>query len=227
MWPLFVVIVVLGLFIGGVLAHFLGSPKAAPQKRTVVTPPLPIANVTPSPVEPTPRPMRTPSKPPVAAITLRPTATPKTTPTGAPTAAPSLAPTSAPTVAPTQAPTTAPVRRPPATVAPRRIEPIARKPEPPAVAPATPADTSGAVVRSYINALAGGNRDSAQQYLSSGSVDQDSFIDASAHIASLTSELNADGSRKVDVNLDTASGKYFITFTVTGGRIADHTAIKP
>ncbi|MGZ3503984.1 MAG: hypothetical protein ACXVAW_05415 [Vulcanimicrobiaceae bacterium] len=232
LWPLLIVIVVLGFFIGGVLARFLGSPKIAMNQKTVQPTPLPTVQFT-QPPSPTPSPE--PTEPPLPSA--RPTVSALPSIAKAPKAV-AVAPTPTVAPAPTQSPTprATPEPTPAATPTPppRRTEPIARKPEPttpPATAPpaprAAPTDASGSVVRSYINALANGNRTGAQQYLASGSVDQDSFIDGSAEISNLRESRNSDGSSKVDVDLNTASGKYLITFTVSSGRITDHTATKP
>jgi hypothetical protein len=228
-WPLFIVIVVLGVFIGGVLAHFLRRGDLAAPQKTVRPTPVPVAVATPP--APIPHPERTTiaGHPAIRVPTPLPTAVPTGSPTPRPVASRTPVATAAPTAAPTATPVPKPLRTPApaATTAPKRhTQPVARKPvsEPP---PPVPADSPAGVVRAYINALANGNRVGAQQYLANGTVDQDSFIDASAQITGLRSSSNADGTAKVDVDLATASGKYFISFTLSDNRITDHTAIKP
>ncbi|MGH8163351.1 MAG: hypothetical protein ACREP1_03345 [Rhodanobacteraceae bacterium] len=209
LWPLLIVIVVLGFFIGGVLAHFLGSPKLGTNRAATQATPLSAVYVTP-----------VPSAKPVAVATrvrrAKPSTAPSLAPSREPTAGPSVARTVAPAIAPTVTPTVAPtvVPKPKPVVAPVR----------PASAPPAPANGAAGVVRDYIAALANGNRTSAGQLLANGSVDQDSFIDASARITNLQTIRNADGTSRVNVDLQTASGTYEMTFIVSGSRIIDHTA---
>jgi hypothetical protein len=82
------------------------------------------------------------------------------------------------------------------------------------------------VVRAYIEALRRGDPTTASTYLGNGSPDE-AFIDSATRISSINSTRNADGSYKVSVDLQTASGEYYETFTVASDRILDKTAIKP
>jgi hypothetical protein len=219
-----------GWFLGQALARvFNGPPKTervaqAPTAQPVVTPPAsasPAATIAPA-------------ESPSAPQTDKPKPTPEPTPTAAvsPSAAPveTAAPTQAPTAAPTQAPTAAPAAA--ATIAPtatpgmRRTQPIGRRSEP---SPSSAPQVQGAatdVVRSYINALRGGNPAQASTYLGNGSPDE-SFIDSATRISSISQSPNGDGSYKVSVDMQTAKGEYYETFTVASGKILDKTAIKP
>jgi hypothetical protein len=87
------------------------------------------------------------------------------------------------------------------------------------------------VVRRYLDALAAGNAALARTYLSQGDPTEASFMNSSAHIASLHHSNNPDGTIGVQADIETSSGEYYVTFTVqpiaNGGLITDHTAIKP
>jgi hypothetical protein len=94
-------------------------------------------------------------------------------------------------------------------------------------APVPATDGPGArVVRAYINALRSGDPGTASSYLGNG-VPDESFINASTRISSISETHNADGSYKVEADLMTDAGEYYETFTVASGKILDKTAIKP
>jgi len=97
--------------------------------------------------------------------------------------------------------------------------------------PQTAADRADGVVRLYLNALAHGNTAEARSYLVQGEPTESSFMDSSAQITSIRNTLNSDGTYKVDVDLTTSGGEYYVTFAVEvlpgGATIVDHTAIKP
>lgn len=107
---------------------------------------------------------------------------------------------------------------------------------PPTLAPPTPAAPSGgsagatAAVRAYLGALARGDESTATSYLSKG-LPSETFMNASAHINSIESTKNANGSYTVTADVTTASGEYFSTFTVEhtpfGMQITDHYTIRP
>lgn len=219
--PAIIVVVLVGLFLGAVFAHYLAAPKNTSNALITVRPtPLPTAVMT-APPEPT-QPPETPSPKPSA--TANATSSPSPRPVATSAATPSPHPQS--TVA---SATAAPAKTaPPATPKPvatptpvlKRTMPVARATE----------DTSAAaagVVRSYIDALRNGRPQAAAAYLANGSPDQDSFVDAGARISSLTSSRNANGTYHVDANVVTASGTYAMSFTVSASnRITDHVGVK-
>jgi hypothetical protein len=105
----------------------------------------------------------------------------------------------------------------------------AASPSPAAVA-LTGGDQAAGVVRSYLGALARGDRAAASAYLAHGSPSEN-FMDSSAHIESIRSASNGSQSYTVTADVQTTSGEYYITFTVQPGpgglQITDHYSIKP
>jgi hypothetical protein len=102
---------------------------------------------------------------------------------------------------------------------------------PATAAPAEAPDGSAratAVVRSYLSAVANGNRALATTYLASG-VPGEVFMDSTAHIVSLKSS-GAGPAYRVSADVVTSSGEYAVTFSVAPGssglQITDHYAIK-
>jgi hypothetical protein len=81
-------------------------------------------------------------------------------------------------------------------------------------------------VRAYINALRRGDPGTASTFLGNGSPDE-AFIDSNTHITSISQSPNGDGSYKVSVDMQTAKGEYYETFTVASDKILEKTAIKP
>lgn len=94
--------------------------------------------------------------------------------------------------------------------------------------PAGP-DQAATIVRSYLGALARGDRATATSYLAHG-LPSEGFMDANSRILSVRSESSA-SPYKVSADVQTSTGEYYITFTLqqgTGGlQIIDHYAIKP
>ena len=84
-------------------------------------------------------------------------------------------------------------------------------------------------MRSYLGALARGDRATATTYLAHG-LPSEGFMDSNARIISVRPE-SAGSQYKVSADVQTSTGEYFITFTLqqgTGGlQITDHYAIKP
>jgi hypothetical protein len=235
MIALIVVVVLVGLLLGAVLARVFGAKTTVvvsptPLPTIVVTAqasitPLPSASpsakphatprVTPSPVETAASPAASPSA--SASATPRPSSSAKPSPTAASIPTPTATPKPRPTR--TSSPAPKPLPKPLKTISPART------------APQTAGDRAAAVVRLYLDALARGNTAEARSYLSSGEPSESSFMDRSARLASLNTTQNADGTYKVDTDLTTANGEYYITFTVNvapgGAVITDHVAIKP
>ncbi|HET9096896.1 MAG TPA: hypothetical protein VFN37_09555 [Candidatus Baltobacteraceae bacterium] len=217
------VVIAGGWFLGQALARVFNGP---PKGETVAQAPTALPVVTP------------PASPP-AAPTIAPqsTATPRPTPkpTPKPTPVPSVAPEPSPTatvkvvIAPTQtaAPPTAPTTAPTATKQPAPERTASASPAPATPAPAPQAQSPATrVVRAYIDALRRGDPSAASAYLGNGAPDE-AFIDSATRISSISSTRNADGSYKVEVDMHTAQGEYYETFTVASDRILEKTAIKP
>ncbi|HEV3090149.1 MAG TPA: hypothetical protein VGX91_01765 [Candidatus Cybelea sp.] len=237
-----------GLLLGGALAHFFGgangTPKAAPSELTLQTMPSP----SPPGIGPSP------SSEPTAAPspTLRPTPSPKTSPSPSPLpspsalASPSTKPAVAVKVTPSLLPPT-PVPAPKATplVSERTAAPLlpptpepSPKPTPkPVPATAAPARVPAAqehatsIVRSYLEALARGDRATARSYMASGETPSEDFMNPGSQIASMRSQDAGDGRYKVTVDVRNGSDEYYDTFELEPGpaglQITGSFAIKP
>ena len=239
LFPLILVVIFAGLLLGGVLARFFGGSKSheqqpAPAQTTFTiapvpsTTPLTVANAAPTSL-PHARLRASASTEPSPA--LSPTAVPL--PTASPSATPKPTPRPRSTTTPRVVYGTPPPRQPgaqPAVVTAAPATPIA-------AAATTPApnfvssnsDQASSIVRSYLGALARGDRATATTYLARG-LPSENFMDPSSRIVYVRSEP-AGNQYKVSADVETSTGEYFITFTVqqgTGGlQITDHTAIKP
>lgn len=194
-----IVVIVGGWFLGQALARVFNGP---PKGETVAQAPSALPIVTPPPS-------------PSSAQTIEPTATPTQEPTATP--APRATPEPSPTatvkiiVAPTE------------TAAPATMPPTQEPTQAPAPEPESPATR---VVRAYIDALRRGDPATASSYLGNG-VPDESFIDSATRISSINATRNSDGSYKVAVDMRTAKGEYYETFTVASDHILEKTAIKP
>jgi hypothetical protein len=99
-------------------------------------------------------------------------------------------------------------------------------------APVVPAadDRAASLVRSYLGALAGGDKARAASYLAHGTPTE-TFMNSNSHIESIRSANVGAQQYQVTADVQTASGEYYVTFTVeqgpTGLLITDHYAIKP
>jgi hypothetical protein len=229
------VVVAGGWFLGQGLAHLLGSrgDQAAPAA-------TPVAAVTPAPSAQAatglPSAAATPTTRPLVRVAPKATHKPATrtaTPTPVPSAAATTQPSAAPTVPLPAAQTAAPAItkrlpvRPPTPVAPART----MVPRPISTAqPPAQGNAGETTVRAYIDALRGGDPQTAASYLANGSPDE-AFIDSATRITGLTSTRESDGSYDVSVTMDTSKGAYRETFVVVpsanGARILDKNAVKP
>lgn len=221
-----IVVIAGGWFLGQTLARiFNGPPKNESVAKRQAPTPLPV--VTPPP-SPSPAASLAPTPTPEPAATPKPTPRPTPTPTPAATSTATVNVTAAPSAAPAPTPTatSAPTAAPSATPALRHTQPIARRPEPTATPAPVPQNPAARVVHAYIDALRRGDPAAAAAYLGNGTPDE-SFIDSSTRITSITTARNADGSYKVSVDMQTAKGEYFETFTVASNQILQKTAIKP
>ncbi len=246
--PLFIVVVLSGLLLGGLIAHFWRSPlrtlkRPVPMPTAIFTPaPAPTLAPTPSPAStPTPKPKPTPKHTP----TPKPSASPKATPTPKPSPTASPGPRPSPTPHPRSAISTLPSsrpthsRRPPVTPQPAATQ-SAPTPSPivtPQVNPtpvsilANNIDRAKAVVRSYLDALARGDTSAAQAYLAGGTTAKEAaFMNSSAVIQSLPARAHDNGTFTVNADVTTSSGEYYITFTLEPGpggmKIIRHFSIK-
>lgn len=220
LFPLVLVVILAGLLLGGALAHFFGgkgTPRVAPTEIVALpSPPVTAAPIVTARLTPSSSPSRSlaPSPRPSAPSTVRPT--PKTrassitspTPAGLNVRTPALR---------TQSP-----KRPTlvATAAPS----VLTSPSPGVES------RSSAIVRSYLDALARGDRAEASSYLAHGTPSE-TFMNAESHIESIRSATIGDRQYRVTADVQTTSGEYYVTFTVENGplglQITDHYSIKP
>lgn len=226
LFPLILVVIFAGLLLGGVLAKFLGgapSSKATPPPTTFTIAPdrsaAPIAMATRA-ASPAPTPTMAPRASAKPSAKPSPEATPKATAKPAPSP-------SARVVYVTPAPRR-PTAEPEATPTPATpVVAAAATPAPNYVSSGT--DQAVSIVRSYLGALARGDRATATTYLAHG-LPSEGFMDASSRIVSIRPEA-AGSQYKVSADVQTTTGEYYITFTLqqgTGGlQITDHYAIKP
>jgi len=227
--PLIVIVVFAGLLLGGLLAHFFGgsanSPKAPSNGSTTVAgaSPTPSAVVTPPHASPSPPSRAVPSlkKPasptPLPSVTASAAASPKAS--VAPSASPSIKPK--PTVSPVA---TARAVAAVVTATPARASATTPVPNYVAAGP----DHAAGIVRSYLGALARGDRATATSYLASG-LPGEAFMDSNARVVSV--RPSAAGSQyRVTADVQASSGEYVITFVLQPGpgglQIIDHYSIK-
>jgi len=109
--------------------------------------------------------------------------------------------------------------------------PRAATPSPGAVSVASGgANSAAALVRSYLEALAQGNRATATSYLAHGTPNE-TFMNPDARIESVRSTSVGLAQYQVTADILTASGEYYVTCTVEQGpsglQITDHYWIKP
>jgi hypothetical protein len=119
------------------------------------------------------------------------------------------------------------VKRPAAVVTATPARAAAATPAPNYVA-AGP-DQAAGIVRSYLGALARGDRATATSYLARG-LPGEAFMDSSARVVSVRPST-AGSQYKVTADVQTSSGEYYITFVLEPGagglQIIDHYSIKP
>jgi outer membrane biosynthesis protein TonB len=222
-------VILAGLLLGGVLAHFFGGSNATQRRAQTalaqgsVPPVTPLPSVPPMTSAP-PSPMAAPTRTPPPTESPVPTKKPvKPTPTSTPSAAPVASATS--TRAP--APIATATRK--AIVATAR--PIAVATSAAAAPPkAPPGDPAASLVRSYLEALAHGDRATASTYLASGSASE-TFMSGEAQIESIRSTPQSNSNYKVTADVKSDGVEYYATFTVAPGpgglQITDHYWIKP
>ena len=242
LFPLVLVVIFAGLLLGGALAHVFGGSRA---RSVAQASPQSSATAAALPATPFPQ----PSPRPTAALSPKPT--PRATHSPAVRASHSPSPAPSPTLAatPSAKPSAAVARATAGPVVPARAV-VYVTPPPHRAAPAstpaaaatlasatTPApnyqpsgsDQAASVVRSYLGALARGDKSTATSYLMHG-LPNEPFMDSSARILSIDSKSTAAQQYKVTADVATSSGEYYITFTVEPGagglQIGDHFAIK-
>ncbi|MEO7202589.1 MAG: hypothetical protein ABI431_07125 [Candidatus Tumulicola sp.] len=241
--PLVLVVVFAGLLLGALLAHFFGGGPGKQSPGTTVAQSTPLL-VTPVPTE---QPALNPTSSPSPAVSPKHKASATPSPNVSPSASPSTSPQPSKSPNPSPTPTTHATASPHPAGRPS-VHRIAETPPPPpdhgvparptvepaATPAATPApapdgsERAASVVRSYLSALASGNRALATTYLSSGTPGE-VFMDSTAHVVSLKSTASGTGYH-VAAEVQTAAGAYAVTFSVQPGtsglQITDHYAIK-
>jgi hypothetical protein len=242
--PLVLVVVFAGLLLGALLAHFFGGGPGKQSPGTAVAQSTPLL-VTPVPTE---QPVFNPTSSPSPAVSPSHKASSTPSPDVSPSASASASPLPSKSPKASPSPTTrvavsphpaasAAVREVAETPLPQRDRGPASKPATaPAATPATttaPAAPNGSeraesVVRSYLSAMASGNRALATTYLANGTPGE-VFMDSTAHVVSLKSTASGTGFH-VAAEVQTAAGDYAVTFSVQPGasglQITDHYAIK-
>lgn len=256
LFPLVLVVILAGLLLGGGLAHFFGGANGNrsghPNAVAILPSPVstlgPVATTAPAPTvtpimsSPTPA-MPAPSASPTGPMpTLTPARLPSAQPRPKTPAAARVITAPAHALAALAHVAAAPAHVAAAT-APASAAPAAASAAPPRVtaAPAhvaavvTPAavapdDNASSLVRSYLDALAHGDRTTAATYLTHG-LPSESFMNQGARIESIRSASVGPQEYHVTADVFTTSGEYYATFTVEAGPsglvIADHYWIKP
>ena len=235
LFPLVVIVVFAGLLLGGLLAHFFGARRNAAQAVAIVTsPPVSAGLLSPPAMRPAATPAYPPSvepsgSPSIRAVQKSPAASPSPLPSrsAAPATTPSAAGTpKIPAAVTHRVATGAPVQPTPKTSPLSTGRLAAVTPAPNYVAGG--ADQAAGIVRSYLGALARGDRATATTYLARG-LPGEVFMDPGARVVSLHAEP-AGSQYRVTAEIATATGAYYATFTLesgTGGlQIVDHYAIK-
>lgn len=224
------VVILAGLLLGGALAHFFGGPKGAPSAAPSAFAALSSPSTTSTPIVATPLPTPTP----VATVTAtsRPAKTPASRILASKTPRPER---SAPVAPPTRRVSSTPVPAPSKVRATPTSSPTAKAIAAVPLPAASPAALSGedratSLVRSYLDALARGDRATAASYLARGSPSE-TFMSRNAHIESIRSASLGAQQYKVTADVQTVGGEYYVTFTVQSGpgglQITDHYSIKP
>ncbi len=127
-----------------------------------------------------------------------------------------------------------------ATAAPKAIVATSRPVPVATSAPAVPVvatppkasggDPAASLVRSYLEALAHGDRATASTYLAGGSASE-TFMSGEAQIESIRSTQGSNSGYQVNADVKSAGVEYYGTFTVVPGpsglQITDHYWIKP
>jgi hypothetical protein len=238
--PLVLVVIFAGLLLGALLAHFFGGgPGKQPADTTAIARATPVfATPNSGEASATPVPSVTTSPRTSASPSARPSSTPS--PSASPSNSPTLRPSTSPGATPSPHHSPHPVTHasvvavlPSATPresVERATPPVVIATATPIAAPAAPSGSERAesVVRSYLSAVASGNRALATTYLAGG-VPGEVFMDSGAHVVSLKSASAGTGYR-VSADVVTSNGEYALTFSLSPGasglQITDHYAIK-
>jgi hypothetical protein len=108
--------------------------------------------------------------------------------------------------------------------------PIPAAPIPAAHPKAPVGDAPASLVRSYLEALAHGDRATASTYLAGGSASE-TFMSGDAEIESVRSTPGSNSAYQVNADVKSGGVEYYGTFTVVPGpaglQITDHYWIKP
>ncbi|MEO6835767.1 MAG: hypothetical protein ABI231_07675 [Candidatus Tumulicola sp.] len=220
LFPLILIVIFAGLLLGGVLAHFFGaagtSPKSTPAALALASP-----QSSPSPLE-LPSPGRSPLPSPTARTSPKPSLRASASPSAPASATPSPKPLAPKTPSPTEKPR-AVVTAAPAT--PSRAAAVTPAPNYVASGP----DQAAEIVRSYLGAIARGDRATATSYLARG-LPGEVFMDSASRIVSVHSSAAGASQYKATADVQTSTGEYHVTFALEPGpgglQITDHYAIK-
>ncbi len=218
LFPLIVVVILAGLLLGGVLAHFFGGNTPRSEASRVAVAPTPLS------VNSAPVPSETPTEGATPAQRASPTSRPSPTPRSSPSPSPRASPSGTPVVA---AVASAAAVSKPETAKPETARPLAATPHPATTAsvtpqPVTPAPAAGSdggaawVVRSYVQAVARGDRAAAGNFLMHGSATEP-FLSADSQIESIHSTALGDSRYNVTADVRTDSGEFRGTFTLEQG----------
>jgi hypothetical protein len=237
---LILIVIFAGLLLGSVLAHFFGGARTSPKATPVSVAAAVVPSASPALFPPAlPRPSRTPRTPvasPSPASSPAPTAAVSTSPSPSPSPKPSISASPAsPKATSSPAKTVAAATKAPLL----RLPVVTASPAPPirAAAAASPvpnyvssgSDHAAEIVRSYLGAIARGDRATATTYLARG-LPGEVFMDSSARVVSLHSSAAGGEQYKVTADVQTSTGEYYVTFAVEPGsgglQITDHYAIK-
>lgn len=235
MVPIFAGVIVAGLGIGALLSALASRrpPQPVATNSVVVThTPTPLAQRTMAPALPA---TKAPTKAP-ATLAPSPSASASAGATSKPTPKPvATANPATPRPRPTLALATAVAVRTPVPPTPRPVPPptpprVASTASPAPVATAPDPVTAGAesLVRRYIDAVKNGDDSGAYAALggtSGNRLYEQQYLDPTARITSLSSSRTPSGAAKVQVEMTSPKGQYFLTFTVDGTRITDHAII--
>ncbi len=237
LFPLFIVVVLAGLALGAFLSQRFSARSSSPPQFATHTP-------TSGPLI-TPTPLRR------ASLSLNKVKTRAVAPSRKPLPTPSISSLPSQSASPSRTPIGS-TPRPVARVALRTPKPAAPKPVAVPAATRSPiirstpihiaraaapppsqngADAAAAVARDYLSALMRGDNRTANSLLGKSpsslpEFPEQSFLTPSSHITDLHATPNGDGTYKVEAEVASPHGTFFVTFHISGNVITDHYPIK-
>jgi hypothetical protein len=229
LFPLFIVVVLAGLALGAFISQRFNGTSRTPQFAIHTPAATPLITTTPihrvAIKTPPVKPSRIPLAKPSASAKASPSAMPLTTARATPRPVHRVALT---TPKPAK-PLVAPVVKSAPTVSPTAVaRPIARTAPP---APSSGADAAAGVARDYLSAVMHGDNRTANSALGKSpnslpDFAEQSFLTPSSQINSVHATANGDGTYKVEAEVASSKGTYFVTFQVSRNVITEHFAIK-